>query len=476
MSRRFTLIGGLLIIIASVCYAFVLLNSHDSTLIVYNPETEPYPPSAVPWISQWSNPDVREISSRGDLYTASSVSVDGENNSYVAGYYDATDYNLELEAQPELYLHKFDNQGSLIWTKVLQNRICRIPHLLMENDQIILAGTSVVITGSQKPGGVGFFENSVIHIDKNGHTLNTLSFDKETDLVNGIEDIGGLTEIGENRYAVFGETFQGSEALKSPTHLSVSLIGSGESNPIKREFLNGTGDQFPEAIVKDGNDNVYISFSFSNLIDVGNGIPPLLASNQGGNITFAVCKYSPELDLQWVKMLPILWGSMCLNSKGQLVMVGKLNAGSNSSIEFPSTLLPGDSIMVLLDTDGALLSSIKCAIPFKEYSFVKMAALGDDSVVIAANIFGFTEPVEGSYGPRAFLVQCDKDGVVKWTESCLSQDSVFFSDFALGPDESIRLCGVFDESAHFEGDLGILDVGTEGIRNAFLAKFQMPSK
>ncbi len=336
---------------------------------------------------------------------ATSVSVDGSGNVYVAGYTEGTLPGQTSAGGVDAFVRKYDSAGNLVWTSQFGTSAKDVANSVAVDGSgnVYVVGDTLGTFNGQTGTSPGISDAFVRKYDSAGNVLWT----QQVGTTNGEAEHGnGVTVDGSGNVYVVGDT---TGALSGQANVGandawVRKYDSDGSVLWTRQFGTGTGDGAASVSV-DGSGNVYVAgTTWGNLAGQGNA---------GGNDAF-VRKYDSAGTALWTRLV-----GTANTDVGDTVLVD--GSGNAYLVGLVSAALPGqtsagaqDGFVRKYDSAGSVLWTQQFGTSSGD--FVQAASMDGSGNVYVAGMTGGTFAGQTSPGENdAFVRKYDGTGAAQWT-------------------------------------------------------------
>ncbi|MBA3649460.1 MAG: T9SS type A sorting domain-containing protein [Chitinophagales bacterium] len=242
--------------------------------------------------------------------TAYGITLDEENNSYVAGYYNGptTFGNITLNDNG-MYVVKYDSLGSQLWVKAFPGSFFGFPASINYSNAALFFVTTFISSatfGNITLNTAGYYGIAVVKLNTDGDVLWAKTFSgTATSLGYGIYNTSSGKVLITGKYkgtlTMGSYTLTGSAVLNGEYNIYISDLddSSGDvlwaqSSVVQANFNNGRG----YAIRTDIQGNIVLSGYYSNILQFGNQT----LNNSGDLYAYApyVAKFDSNGTCLWI--------------------------------------------------------------------------------------------------------------------------------------------------------------------------------
>jgi gliding motility-associated-like protein len=430
-------------------------------------------------ISQVPHPNwVNDVGGNSSDSKTTGLQVDNDNNVYIAGYFrDNIDLDPSIgekrfnsNGDADIYIAKYTTAGNLIWGIAMGGDALDLSNSMAvdKNGNITITGQfqSTVIDADPGPGvhniyGSGGDDIFVIHLDKNGNLL-------------WAKAIGGSgSERGQDVFAdnngnvIIGSIFSSpvtvsGQAFDTKGGYDGLLMKFGsDGNLIWAFTLGGTSDDQIRGVSIDGNDNIYISGSYSGMINYD----PLGPGHNldAGNGIFTA-RYRPDGHLVWVNSakgnVVDYLSLVTVNKKGDVYLSGAFSGSLNFGGSNLNATGTQDIFIAKYNAEGNFVFSKDVGSSGSGFVY-RFTSDADNNIYCAGYFSGqmdfnpdiSTAGIISSIGQRdLYLAKYDENGNYKWAFGAgnASCSNTFGIEIAIDKNKNILLGGAFCSSVDFD--------------------------
>ncbi len=368
-----------------------------------------------------------------------SIATDSSGNSYTTGYFQQTvDFNpstgttnLTSNGDRDIFISKFDENGSFIWARQFGNTGFDI-------------GKEIILDASNNIYLTGYFEG-------------TVDFDPGVGTFN-------MSSSGEN------DAFL------------LKLDSNG--NFIWAKKFGGASYDEGEGVAVDVNGNIYLLIEFWGTSDFNPGSGAFnLTSNGYGDI--AVVKLDPSGNFVWAKRFggtdDDYGNSFAISESGNIYITGNFNGTVDfnpNAGSFYLTSIFFDMFISVLDENGDFLWAINIggsgiddgtAIALDDVGNIYVAGVFQNTVDFDPDtIMEFELTSAGEWD--AYILKLNNAGVLTWAMSMGGSGEDFVTDIDIYENKNIYLSGSFEDTFYFDSKSETINLTSAGLSDAFLLR------